>query len=155
MFSSFNTACSYHAHVFICHTDPSAVAHVLVLPHQADNPNPVASGLDDDSVIDRMTQELQAASKGMPAGFKLQPVQFEKVGGGRGSSICAAGRHAYWLGVIKACAAGSWGVGVSVVGSLGTVGPMTMVLMAVDPTVPNEPATETLSPGPRSQSHKT
>lgn len=46
---------------------------------QAENPTPSSIGLDDDSVIDRMTQELQAATKGLPAGFKLQPVQFEKV----------------------------------------------------------------------------
>jgi hypothetical protein len=46
---------------------------------QADNPTPSAVGLDDDSVIDRMTQELTAATQGLPKGFKLQPVQFEKV----------------------------------------------------------------------------
>jgi hypothetical protein len=46
---------------------------------QADNPTPSSFGLDDDSVIDRMTAELQGASQGMAAGFKLQPVQFEKV----------------------------------------------------------------------------
>lgn len=46
---------------------------------QADNPTPSAAGLDDDSVIDRMTQELSAATQGLPKGFKLQPVQFEKV----------------------------------------------------------------------------
>jgi hypothetical protein len=46
---------------------------------QADNPAPSSFGLDDDSVIDRMTAELQGATQGMAAGFKLQPVQFEKV----------------------------------------------------------------------------
>lgn len=45
---------------------------------QADNPNPTAS-YDDESVIDRMVAQLQEANKGLPAGYKLQPVQFEKV----------------------------------------------------------------------------
>jgi ubiquitin-activating enzyme E1 len=45
---------------------------------KADNPAPSSFGLDDDSVIDRMTAELQGATQGMAAGFKLHPVQFEK-----------------------------------------------------------------------------
>jgi hypothetical protein len=47
---------------------------------QADNPTPSTAGLDDDSVIDRMTAELAGATQGMAPGFKLTPVQFEKVG---------------------------------------------------------------------------
>jgi uncharacterized protein CbrC (UPF0167 family) len=52
---------------------------LCVPPGQADNPTPSTAGLDDDSVIDRMTAELTAATQGMTPGFKLTPVQFEKV----------------------------------------------------------------------------
>jgi hypothetical protein len=45
---------------------------------QASNPTPSAA-VDDDSVIDRMVRQLQEATQGLPAGYKLQPVQFEKV----------------------------------------------------------------------------
>jgi len=80
-----NVACSWYACVSISQGQLACCCPCgAAAASQADNPNPVPSGLDDDSVIDRMTQELQAASKGMPAGFKLQPVQFEKVGGGGG-----------------------------------------------------------------------
>lgn len=51
---------------------------------QAENPTPSSVGLDDDSVIDRMTAELQQATKGLAPGFKLTPVQFEKVRGAPG-----------------------------------------------------------------------
>jgi hypothetical protein len=46
---------------------------------QADNPNPSAAFADDESVIDRMVAQLEQATQGLPADFKLQPVQFEKV----------------------------------------------------------------------------
>lgn len=45
---------------------------------KADNPQPTAS-FDDDSVIDRMVNQLQEATKGLPKGYKLQPIEFEKV----------------------------------------------------------------------------
>lgn len=47
---------------------------------QADNPNPSAAFADDESIIDRMVGQLSQATQGLPADFKLQPVQFEKVG---------------------------------------------------------------------------
>lgn len=59
---------------------------------QADNPTPSTAGLDDDSVIDRMTAELTAATQGMPPGFKLTPVQFEKVRQQR-AAVCSSVQH--------------------------------------------------------------
>jgi hypothetical protein len=51
----------------------------VLLLSQADNPNPSAAFADDESVIDRMVTQLEQATTGLPADFKLQPVQFEKV----------------------------------------------------------------------------
>ncbi|WIA10070.1 hypothetical protein OEZ85_010280 [Tetradesmus obliquus] len=45
---------------------------------KADNPNPSAAFADDESIIDRMVGQLSQATQGLPADFKLQPVQFEK-----------------------------------------------------------------------------
>eukprot|EP00775_Hariotina_reticulata_P006408 gene6408-6639_t len=60
--------------------DPAQAGFVqaaAILKAEANNPTPSAA-MDDDSVIDRMVQRLQEATQGLPAGFKLQPVQFEK-----------------------------------------------------------------------------
>lgn len=59
---------------------------------KAENPTPSAM-VDDESVIDRMVAQLQDATRGMPAGFKLQPVQFEKVGRA-GLVVCRLGHGA-------------------------------------------------------------
>ena len=40
----------------------------IVRPH---NGGPTGGGFDDESVIDQMVQQLQAATQGLPAGFKL------------------------------------------------------------------------------------
>eukprot|EP00879_Flechtneria_rotunda_P011893 GHRR01012422.1.p1 GENE.GHRR01012422.1~~GHRR01012422.1.p1 ORF type:complete len:887 (+),score=280.88 GHRR01012422.1:1076-3736(+) len=47
---------------------------------KAENPTPASTLADDDSVIDRLVAQLQAATQGLPAAFRLQPVHFEKVG---------------------------------------------------------------------------
>jgi hypothetical protein len=38
---------------------------------------------EDAGVIERMVSQLEAGTRGLAAGYKLTPIQFEKVGAGR------------------------------------------------------------------------
>jgi hypothetical protein len=69
---SYNLTAASVQHLFIL------TVHLRMLL-QADNPNPSAAFADDESVIDRMVAQLEQATQGLPADYKLQPVQFEKV----------------------------------------------------------------------------
>jgi hypothetical protein len=74
--------------------------HAAAAPHhlQADKPNPSAAFADDESVIDRMVAQLEQATQGLPADYKLQPVQFEKVRSG-----AAQPGHTAWAGSVRIC----------------------------------------------------
>lgn len=48
------------------------------LHHQAEAPS--GSMAEDAGVIERMVSQLEAGTRGLAAGYKLTPIQFEKVG---------------------------------------------------------------------------
>ena len=50
---------------------------------QAEASGPAAA-MDDEGVIERLVSQLQAGTAGLPAGYKLSPIQFEKVSAGVG-----------------------------------------------------------------------
>eukprot|EP00879_Flechtneria_rotunda_P008752 GHRR01009166.1.p4 GENE.GHRR01009166.1~~GHRR01009166.1.p4 ORF type:complete len:135 (-),score=35.10 GHRR01009166.1:2488-2892(-) len=74
--------CPYWLHLMVSGAKQQGKPGVLVRVSalQAENPTPASTLADDDSVIDRLVAQLQAATQGLPAAFRLQPVHFEKVG---------------------------------------------------------------------------
>jgi hypothetical protein len=59
--------------------------------------------MDDEGVIERLVSQLQAGTAGLSGGYKLSPIQFEKVGAGGQCALIACSTRVQHLVKFAGC----------------------------------------------------